>query len=416
MKITSYLSPTHIKQSLANTPQIVFETTDACNLACKYCLYGDLYSAYGKRLNRFIEIDKAITLLNYLFKLWKNNRNYNAENHIFISFYGGEPLLNMHFIETIVKYTKTHIIEKDYKITYTMTTNGLLLKKYIKFLSNNNFKVLVSLDGNKYNNSYRVYKSGKDSYEDLTYNLDYIRKRFPDFFEKNISFNSVLHDRNNIDIIVNYFNTKYKKTPTIGELNLSGINQSNISHFDQIYRSQGKTVYSYQASPETTKKLGLSSLPSKHVYHYLRRFSGMFFDDYIDLLSTKRKSYLPTGTCIPFSRKVFMTVSGEILPCERISHEYILGKVKNGKVELDFKYCADVYNAAVSLMSKLCNKCSIRNGCVQCAFSISKEEHGKKCGGYMTKVQFLEYENEIKKYISSHPELLADLINKAVTV
>jgi len=112
-----YLTADQIKLSLMNTPQIVFETTDACNLACKYCLYGDLYSTYGKRYNRFLDPQKAIILLNYLKTFWSKYRSKTSNNHIFLSFYGGEPLLNINFIESIVKYSSENFINDGYNIT-----------------------------------------------------------------------------------------------------------------------------------------------------------------------------------------------------------------------------------------------------------------------------------------------------------
>ncbi len=36
MSTNTYLTAEQIELSIANTPQVVFETTDACNLACKY--------------------------------------------------------------------------------------------------------------------------------------------------------------------------------------------------------------------------------------------------------------------------------------------------------------------------------------------------------------------------------------------
>ena len=54
MSTNTYLTAKQIELSIANTPQVVFETTYACNLACKYCLYGDLYSTYEERINRYL--------------------------------------------------------------------------------------------------------------------------------------------------------------------------------------------------------------------------------------------------------------------------------------------------------------------------------------------------------------------------
>ncbi len=52
MKNKEYISTELVKHSLANTLQITFEITDACNLNCAYCGYGNLYSDYYERLNK----------------------------------------------------------------------------------------------------------------------------------------------------------------------------------------------------------------------------------------------------------------------------------------------------------------------------------------------------------------------------
>lgn len=67
--IKEYLCGEDIKLSLANTPQITFEVTDACNLSCRYCAYGDLYSDYDDRENKMLSVDKAIRLLSYINQL-----------------------------------------------------------------------------------------------------------------------------------------------------------------------------------------------------------------------------------------------------------------------------------------------------------------------------------------------------------
>ncbi len=42
----TYLTAGQIKSALANTHQITFEVTDACNLRCKYGTCGQLYAGY----------------------------------------------------------------------------------------------------------------------------------------------------------------------------------------------------------------------------------------------------------------------------------------------------------------------------------------------------------------------------------
>ena len=55
-----------IKNNIAQVPQIVFETTDFCNLNCSYCVFGDFYEEFDVRNQKMINIDHAIILLKYL--------------------------------------------------------------------------------------------------------------------------------------------------------------------------------------------------------------------------------------------------------------------------------------------------------------------------------------------------------------
>jgi sulfatase maturation enzyme AslB (radical SAM superfamily) len=59
-----YLNSEHISHALANLPQLVFEVTDACNLKCKYCGYGEFYGNYDSRGNKKF-IHKTIDYTQY---------------------------------------------------------------------------------------------------------------------------------------------------------------------------------------------------------------------------------------------------------------------------------------------------------------------------------------------------------------
>ncbi len=45
-EIFSEIKSHDVKHSLLNLKQLVFEVTDACNLKCKYCGYGEYYDNY----------------------------------------------------------------------------------------------------------------------------------------------------------------------------------------------------------------------------------------------------------------------------------------------------------------------------------------------------------------------------------
>lgn len=61
-----YISAEDISYQLANLKQLTFEVTDACNLKCKYCAYGEFYNDYDQRDNKTLSLPAAIQLIDYL--------------------------------------------------------------------------------------------------------------------------------------------------------------------------------------------------------------------------------------------------------------------------------------------------------------------------------------------------------------
>ena len=174
MKIKEYLNGTDVKCQLANLKQITFEVTDACNLKCAYCGYGKFYNDYDQRENKMFPVEKAYRLLDYLNEFWNSNMNISSFRDVVISFYGGEPLLNMSLIQEIVKYV-AKLKCPSRAFSFSMTTNAILLDKYMDFLANHKFRLLISLDGSAWNTAYRVDKAGSPAYERIVANVNLLR-------------------------------------------------------------------------------------------------------------------------------------------------------------------------------------------------------------------------------------------------
>lgn len=413
--MTQYITSKQVVEAVVNTPQVVFETTDACNLKCTYCLYGELYSSYGTRNTKFLSSKLAIRFLEELFDLWKSNIVLSAKQHTFISFYGGEPLLNMPFIIDVVSFINEQKKNGlEHQFSFTITTNGILLDRYIDFLVENDFDVLVSLDGNEVNNSYRVFKDGTSSHRKLCENLEFVKEQYPVFFEKRVSFNAVLHNRNSLSDTVGYIWSKYGKIPTISEMNATGVNLRKQSLFDEMYQSADDSFRDDNNGDALITKLGSNSKLYKALQRYVQCYSSRFYEDYLDLLRNNDRPKLPTGTCIPFSRKIFITVNGEIFPCERIPHKFIMGKIQEDGISIDYEDCAQKYNSLLSGMEKICKNCFNKKGCVQCVYCISDECFGSKCNGFMNREAFMLYERKMIGYLSKHPEIYSRILNDTI--
>lgn len=398
------LHPNVVKYALVNTPQITFEITDACNLECRYCGYGSYYNDYDKRESKMLDLDKAILFLQYMLDLWGSDLNNSATQNVYISFYGGEPLMNMPFIKGIVDFlNRTNSSIRHYM--FSMTTNAILLDRHIEFLAEHGFNLLISLDGDEANNSYRVDKSGNGVFKRIISNVDNVRLKYPKYFEEKVNFNAVLHNRNSVGEIYTFFKDHYKKTPSIGELNNMGIRPDMMDEFIDTYRNAYESLYQAENYEIIEQDMFLNLGLYQMLSIFLHKQTGFVFSDYLDLLfEKKQEGRTPTGTCVPFSRRVFVTVNGKILPCERIGHQFALGDISDTEVNLDFEIIAKRYNQYFEKIKKQCGTCNNVEGCIQCIFNLNDLENRPTCHGHMNDGQFSKYVAYHMEHLRANPE------------
>ena len=120
-----------VKYNFVSCQDLLFEVTNACQLNYTYCGFGELYEGDDEGSSDNISFLNAKKLLDYYHKL-KTLTFGDSLKKTRIGFYGGEPLLNIQFIREIVTYAK----EKEWGtegIEFSLTTNGLLLNKYMNF-------------------------------------------------------------------------------------------------------------------------------------------------------------------------------------------------------------------------------------------------------------------------------------------
>jgi uncharacterized protein len=396
-----------VDNNLDNLKSVVFEVTDGCNLACKYCAYREMYDNYKPRNNQYLSYEKAQKVIDFLFAKWRANKISNKR--VYWNFYGGEPLLNMDFITKVVSYLEQKKNEfKDYTFIYQMTTNGMLLDKYIDYLIEHNFRLLISLDGNEYNNSYRVTKANVNSYSKVFSNVSLVMSKKPSYFKSNINFNSVLHSNNSIEGVLKFFKKNFNKIPSIGEINAHGVKTEMRNQFNNMFKS---TIDSVKESPKPDliiHKLALSYSENTSIAIFSYQMFNNFFNNYNELLlEKKREKVYPTGTCSPFSRKLFVTVRGEILPCEKIGQNHVLGNVNENGVELSSDMIVNSYNEVFATLSKQCSSCYGFDTCLQCVFSNDDET---KCNRFMNRDKYMKMISKKHEYIIDNPNLFFDIV------
>jgi uncharacterized protein len=396
------ISAQDVEYWVANTDQILFEVTDACNLKCKYCGFGEFYDDYEPRNNIALSPLKANTILNFMKPLWKGPLAASNRKSISIGFYGGEPLLNISLIKMVVMTIKNW--DNSDRFIFSMTTNAVLLIKNIEFLIENNFHLLISLDGNENNNGYRVDKQGRNSFSRVLKNVDQLVQKYPKYFEKNVNFNAVLHNKNSVSDIYDFIYKRYWKAPRIGELNDMGIRPDMRSEFNKTYRNFIESLNQSENYPEILSNIFMNLPPYKSVTRIIYFYSGYVYKTYNDLFDSKNeKIFIPTGTCFPFSKKIFVTTTGKLLPCERIGHQYTLGSVTDDKVDLEFNNIADKYNNYYDKLNSQCSICYHDSICIQCIFNLKNLEEKPVCHGYMNKDVIAGYFSDNISFLEKHP-------------
>ena len=395
-----------ILYNLINLRQLVFEVTDACNLRCKYCGHLELYEKHETRKGRRLPFHKAKLIIDYLHKLWKQNACDGVNQRVVVSFYGGEPLLNIKLIRAIIDYL-TSLDNVGKSFVFAMTTNGMLLDRYMDFLFENKFQLLISLDGDKESHQHRITARGDNSFDRVYGNIKQLQSKYPDYFNQNVGFNSVLHSLSSVEKVYNFVKSEFNKSTKISALNIYNVREDKAKEFNKMYQSVSNSIRQSPACESLEIELFMNNPQIAYIANYIHKESDNVYNNYSDLFFDKKKmSYYPTGTCLPFFKKVFITADGQILPCEKISHKYIQGQVTNKGVEMDFDNIAHTHNKLISKYLNQCKYCARINKCMKCVYQgESFQSKQNKCDEHMCPNEYKLYVEEKLAYLTEHPDL-----------
>lgn len=403
-----------VKNNLINLNQIVFEVTTSCNLNCDYCIYSGMYEGFEQLTNNYLSFNKSRLVLDYLCNVWKENNRYYSSKPMFIGFYGGEPLLNISLIKQIVNYVETNF-DKRQKVIFSMTTNGLLLHSHIDYLVEKNFQLLISLDGNYDMNFHRKTKNMENSFPIVYKNVKNIQEKYPEYFKKHVNFNAVFTQKSTFKLVHNFFIKEFDKIPRIAQVDNSRIRRGQETKFKSIFKNIMDDINADSKKHELNTELFLSSPIVRLVSNFIHNDTGNTYKSYNDLFIDKNKvNIVPTGTCLPFQKKMFLTVNGKILQCEKISQEYELGHVTDEQVFLDYNQIAINFNRLVRTFYEQCTNCYMKHNCSVCLLKDCslEEQRYHICKSYCTFNKYRKYWEHCLNYLKEDPNLYSRIINE----
>jgi uncharacterized protein len=112
---------------------LTFIVTDDCNFNCSYCMQ--------KKEKKYMDQITIKTAMDFFYPFLKGDK-------IYISFYGGEPLLAYDKIEYAVQLLQEKNKTRNKNIEFSLTTNGsLITDEMLEFFNHHRFGLMLSFDG-----------------------------------------------------------------------------------------------------------------------------------------------------------------------------------------------------------------------------------------------------------------------------
>jgi len=341
-------------QNDAESLNLTIVTTLACNFNCPYCVQGTYHPTSNMN---------EVTIKG-IFDFIINEFTYKPFRKLFVTYYGGEPLLNINVIRFFQKQLESFCVKNNVTFQSHLITNGSLLNHFkndLKELKINSLK--VTLDGTpEYHNKTRSYKNGNPSFDDIISALEQIPKGIDIHIGSNFQDN-----------------------------NFDGINELpellfNSKLYSKIKQFNSKPVLEpYKITLPNTSQLACQVFSDKT----LGRWKTI--QDKCDKLCFKTINYTNKFLCSYYlKRDVTISPNGEIYPCPSFmdSTDNCLGTIYDKQSLLE--RCPDI---------------PIDNYCINCTYL-------PLCGGgcrYASQICFGDIQ-----YLNCEKEFLKEAIYRSI--
>jgi uncharacterized protein len=343
----------------------ILEITQRCNLRCGYCTFGDGFSDHRKLNGQTMSItvlraaiDDAVQCASGLERLS-------------IGFYGGEPLAAFQMIQSAVQYARQQAGNKE--IRFSLTTNATLLDRTkAKYLRDNEFSVLVSVDGPRVmHDRYRVYQDGKGSYDDTMQGLKFLLEAYDLPLRDKIGLNMVLPTQQWGDHLWKlWIENPWLPNGLRAQAGLVDAPDGMTPPPPPPPAIADKTVKGAWMLSVENNNSDCPPLSSESYDSELARIHQR------EIHNGPRDSFYPNGCCVPGARRVYVRVDGTYQVCERAHGVPTIGSVNNG---VDVDRVLKLTREYVDRSKDDCKDCWAIPLCSLCF------HHGYECAGFNTK-------------------------------
>lgn len=376
----------------SNCKQLILELTGACNLRCKYCIYSSSEKGFREFNSKKMKNETITKAIDYL--------RENGDDQVFISFYGGEPLIAFDSMKYAIDYATKNITEKELHFGFT-TNLTLMTKEKAEYLVRiPNLHIVCSIDGpEEIHNMNRVYAGGEGTYRDVVRGLKFLKEALTQVEQPSvtINFNAVYmvpYKREKleaIDMLLNEFCKITKNSTYIITYPTSG---TIPKEYDALIPNNGDSSMWEWMADIARECENLEEIKARGIVDSLITVHNR-------TLTEVASGVIPMNACcIPGTRRLYIDTEGDMYVCERINKSPKIGNVNSG---IDINTIMSKYYYEYSDKSiKYCANCWAAKMCPFC-YADRMTESGISDNAHL---HCAEARNHLKKQFSLYHEIL----------
>ncbi len=346
---------------------LILTVTEQCNLRCRYCLHNSALPWIRPHRPRTMSTEVALRAIHYF-----AGRCGESENPT-VSFYGGEPLLNLPLIRKTVAEARAH--PQWPPLRFAIETNGTLITQDVaEFVVQEKIHLQISLDGDlAQHDRYRTDRNGHGSHAAVMAGLARLLDCNPEAAGR-LSFNATLAPPYDIVGVAAYF----ADFPPFRERGIATPPRVrlNVAELDGVDLGAGAT--GQDGRPELERNLAAAERLYVQAHLEGRREAlnpalRRFLDG--PLITYHHRSrrpldaqVVPGGCCLPGQRRLHVRVNGSFQPCERTGESLVMGSVEMG---IDLERVEELFAAFYGALSDRCRQCWALRLCDICFLALA---------------------------------------------
>lgn len=349
------------KAARENCRQLILTITEDCNLRCRYCCFSADNPYTRTYTKQQMNQDMAVRAIDWFVNYTRPRRmRLGAEGGLGLSFYGGEPLLNMPTLRRSLEH-----VRDQYRGIFTpvLTTNATLLTRdTLELFVEHSVGLSVSLDGPKeVHDRSRINRSGDGTFNSVMKNLEMMNREFPEYCKTHLRGVCTYDWGINLHAAIEFFSD-------IQDLLPMGIFVSAVAAADSDYyerfTAEERDIF-YQELKLARRRYCQTLICGEEPDPFSNGLIGiqMYNIHNRPRAGDQRPRLLPySASCLPGS-KVAVHVDGTLTTCERVNGTFNLGHIDRGG--LDPQRMADMINMFRAVLSE-CDTCIFTKLCGIC--------------------------------------------------